>query len=114
MYELMVVRLVVSHHFTGNKELVLLQQAFDCDTRILVMLQNIRHDGIRNLVTDFIGMTVADLLTGNDLTHGSPPSLSSHFLYGHSSYKCSKAWNCRIPPCEAEGVSRTWDNVESG
>ena len=115
VYELMVVRLIVSRHLASNKELVLLQQAFDCDTRILVVLQNIRHDGVCNLVTDFIGMAVADLFTGNDLAHGScPPSLSSHFLYCHSSYKCSKAWNCRTPPCEVEGVSRTWDSVESG
>lgn len=33
------------------------------------MLENVGHDGICDLVTDLIGMTIADLFTGNNLTH---------------------------------------------
>ena len=65
----MVVGLVVGGDFTGNKELIAFQQALDCHTGGLVMLKDVAHDGIRDLVTNFIGVAVADLLTGDDLTH---------------------------------------------
>jgi hypothetical protein len=33
------------------------------------MLKNVGHNGICDLITDFIGMAVADLFTGDNLTH---------------------------------------------
>ena len=77
--DLVVVRLVVGRDLAGNKELVLLQQTLDCDTGVLVMLKDVGHNGIRNLVTNLVGMTITDLLTGNNLTHVlCPPSFMYH------------------------------------
>ena len=33
------------------------------------MLKDVGHNSICDLVTDLIGMTIADLFTGNNLTH---------------------------------------------
>ena len=69
MDDLVVVGLVVGRDLSGDKELVLLQQTLDCHTGVLVMLEDVGHNGIRDLVTDFIRVTVADLLTGDNLAH---------------------------------------------
>src|SRR5699024_10855167 len=55
-------------------------------TAVLIMLQAIGHDSIRNLIAYLIGMAVADLFTGVDFTHWlSPPHghmyQSSHPLH---------------------------------
>ena len=73
MDDLIVVWPVVGGDLTGNKKLALFQQTLDCHTGVLVMLKNIGHDGICDLVTDFIGMAIADLFTGDNLTHGFRP-----------------------------------------
>ena len=44
----------------------ILDEDLNGDSGALVVLQHIRDDGIRDLVTDFIGMTVADLLTSDN------------------------------------------------
>lgn len=54
---------------TGNKKLTLFQQTLDCHTGVPVMLKNVGHNNICDLVTDLIGMTIADLFTSDDLTH---------------------------------------------
>ena len=69
MDDLVVVWPVVGGDFAGSKELALFQQTLDRHTGVLVMLENVGHNGICNLVTDLIGMTIADLFTSDDLTH---------------------------------------------
>ena len=69
MDDLVVVWPVVGSDFAGNKELALFQQTLDCHTGVLVMPKNVGHNGICNLVADFIRVAVADLFTGNNLTH---------------------------------------------
>ena len=60
---------VIGGDFAGNKKLALFQQTLDCHTGVPVMLKDVGHNGICDLVTDLIGMTIADLFTGNNLTH---------------------------------------------
>ena len=67
--DLVVVWPIIGSDFAGNKKLALFQQTLDCHTGVPVMLENVGHDGICDLVTDLIGMTIADLFTGNNLTH---------------------------------------------
>ena len=67
--DLVVVWPVIGSDFAGNKELALFQQTLDCHTGVLVMLKNVGHNSICDLVTDLIGMTIADLFTSDDLTH---------------------------------------------
>ena len=67
--DLLVVRLVVCGDLASNEKLTLFQQTLDCHTGVSVMLENIGHNGICDLVTDLIGMTIADLFTSDDLTH---------------------------------------------
>ena len=67
--DLVVVWPVVGSDLAGNKELALFQQTLDRYTGVPVMLKNVGHDGICNLVADFIGMTIADLFTGDNFTH---------------------------------------------
>ena len=67
--DLVVVCPIIGSDFAGNKKLALFQQTLDCHTGVPVMLENVGHDGICDLVTDLIGMTIADLFTGNNLTH---------------------------------------------
>ena len=67
--DLVVVWPIVGGDLTGNKELALFQQTLDCHTGVLVMLKNVGHNGICDLVTDLIGMAIADLFTSDDLTH---------------------------------------------
>ena len=67
--DLVVVWSVIGGDFAGNKELALFQQTLDCHTGVPVMLKDVGHDGICDLVTDLIGMAIADLFTSDDLTH---------------------------------------------
>ena len=67
--DLVVVWPVIGSDFAGNKKLALFQQTLDCHTGVLVMLKNVGHNSICDLVTDLIGMTIADLFTSDDLTH---------------------------------------------
>ena len=67
--DLVVVWPVIGGDLTGNKKLTLFQQTLDCHTGVPVMLKNVGHNGICDLVTDLIGMTIADLFTSDDLTH---------------------------------------------
>lgn len=69
IHQTAVVRLVLTGQFSGDKQEIVLQQALDCHTAVLVVLETVGHNGIRNLVADFIGMAIADLLTGDDFTH---------------------------------------------
>ena len=69
MDDLVVVWPVVGGDLTGNKKLALFQQTLDCHTGVPVMLKDVGHDGICDLVTDLIGMAIADLFTSDDLTH---------------------------------------------
>ena len=69
MNDLVVVWPIVGGDFAGNKELTLFQQTLDCHTGVPVMLKDVGHNSICDLVTDLIGMTIADLFTGNNLTH---------------------------------------------
>jgi hypothetical protein len=69
---------------TGDDDVVILDQALDSDSALRVVLQAIRHNRIRDLITDFIGMAIADLLTCDNLAHFLFPfrwiSASSHFF----------------------------------
>ena len=67
--DLVVVWTIIGSDFAGKKKQALFQQTLDCHTGVPVMLENVGHDGICDLVTDLIGMTNADLNTGNNLTH---------------------------------------------
>ena len=69
MNDLVVVWPIVGGDFAGNKELALFQQTLYCHTGVPVMLKDVGHNSICDLVTDLIGMTIADLFTGNNLTH---------------------------------------------
>ena len=69
MDDLVVVWPVVGGDLAGNKELALFQQTLDRHTGVPVMLKDVGHDGICDLVTDLIGMAIADLFTSDDLTH---------------------------------------------
>ena len=77
MNDLVVVGLVVGGDLTSDEELALFQKTLDGHTGVLVMLKNIGHDGICDLVTDFIGMAIADLFTGDNLTHGFRPPIQA-------------------------------------
>ena len=66
---LVVVWPVIGGDLTGNKKLTLFQQTLDRHTGVPVMLKNVGHNSICDLVTDLIGMTIADLFTSDDLTH---------------------------------------------
>ena len=65
-HQLSIVRIVLAGQLTGNDHDPILDEDFNGDSGILVVLEYIRHDGICDLVTDFIGMTVADLLTSDN------------------------------------------------
>ena len=69
MDELLVVGLVVGGDLAGNKELAAFQQTLDCHTGVLVVLEDVGHNGVCDLVTDLVWMTIADLLTGDNLAH---------------------------------------------
>ena len=69
MDDLVVVWPVVGGDLTSNKKLALFQQTLNRHTSVLVMLEDVGHNGICDLVTDLIGMAVANLLTGDNLTH---------------------------------------------
>ena len=69
MDDLVVVWPVVGGDLAGNKELALFQQTLDRHTGVPVMLKNVGHNSICDLVTDLIGMAIADLFTSDDLTH---------------------------------------------
>ena len=59
---------------TGSNQAMVFQQTLSRYTAVLIMLQAIGHDSIRDLIADFIGMAVADLFTGVNFTHWlSPP-----------------------------------------
>ena len=66
---LLIVWPVISGDLAGNKELTLFQQTLNRHTGVPVMLKNVGHNGICDLVTDLIGMAIADLFTGDNLTH---------------------------------------------
>ena len=66
---LLIVWPVIGGDLAGNKELTLFQQTLNRHTGVPVMLKNVGHNGICNLVTDLIGMAIADLFTGDNLTH---------------------------------------------
>ena len=63
--DLLVVGLIVGGDLASNKKLALFQQTFDRHTGVLVMLEDVGHNGICDLVTDLVGMAVADLFTGD-------------------------------------------------
>ena len=69
MDDLLVVGLVIGGDLAGDKELAAFQQTLDRYTGVLVVLKDVGHNGICDLVTDLIRVTVADLLTGDNLTH---------------------------------------------
>ena len=69
MDDLVVVWPVVGGDLAGNKELALFQQTLDRHTGVPVMLKNVGHNSICDLVTDLIRMAIADLFTGDNLTH---------------------------------------------
>ena len=69
VYDLVVVWAVIGSDFASNKELALFQQTLNRHAGVLVMLKNVGHNGICDLVTDLIRMAVADLFTGDNLTH---------------------------------------------
>ena len=66
---LLIVWPVIGGDLAGNKKLALFQQTLNRHTGVPVVLKNVGHNGICNLVTDLIGMTIADLFTSDDLTH---------------------------------------------
>ena len=55
-------RLVGAGDLPGDDDGVVLDQAFHRDAAVLVMLQAVGDDGIRNLVADFIDMAAGNLL----------------------------------------------------
>ena len=67
--DLVVVWPVIGSDFASNKELALFQQTLNRHAGVLVMLKDVGHDGICDLVTDLIRMAVTDLFTGDNLTH---------------------------------------------
>lgn len=69
MDNLLIVWPVIGGDLAGNKELTLFQQTLNRHTGVPVMLKNVGHNGICDLVTDLIGMAIADLFTGDNLTH---------------------------------------------
>ena len=69
MDDLVVVWPVISGDLAGNKKLALFQQTLNRHTGVPVMLKNVGHNSICNLVTDLIGMTIADLFTSDNFTH---------------------------------------------
>ena len=71
--QLVVVGLMLTGQLSGNEKPAIFQHALNRHTAVLVVLEAIGHDGVRNLVADFIGMAVADLLTGDYFTHGFCP-----------------------------------------
>ena len=66
---LVVVWPVIGSDFTGNKKLALFQQTLNRHAGVLVVLKDVGYDGICDLITDLIRMAVADLFTGDNLTH---------------------------------------------
>ena len=67
--ELLIVGLVVGGDLTSDKELAAFQQTLDRYTGVLVVLEDVGHNGVRDLVTDLIRVAVADLLTCDNLAH---------------------------------------------
>ena len=82
IHQLTVVWFMRACQLASNNHVIVLQQALDRHTAVLIVRQTVRHNGIRNLVTDFIRMSIGHLLTGINSIHVflaahrfSPPSL---------------------------------------
>lgn len=80
IHQFSVIGLVLAGQFTGDDKLPAFQQTFNCHTAVFIMDKAISHNGVRNLIADFIRVTVANLLTGIDFTHIKVP-LSKSSMY---------------------------------
>jgi hypothetical protein len=81
--------------FSSDDDVVVFDEALDCHTAVLIMLQAIRHNGVCDLVTDFIRMAVADLLTSDDF----------HFLFLSAEVAPRPSNNFSdLPDCEKRDV----------
>ena len=58
------VRLVPRGDLAGNADFVALDHALHSHTAVAVMLETVGHNGIRDLVTDFVGVPAGHLFTG--------------------------------------------------
>ena len=67
--QLAVIRLVLAGHLSGDKKLTVFHHALNRNAAVFVVLEAVGHDGIRNLIADFIGMPVGYLFTGDDFAH---------------------------------------------
>ena len=61
-----VIRRMAAGQLTGDHQLVVLHQTFDDNTGSGIVLQAIRHDGIRNLVAQLVRMAIGHLLTSKN------------------------------------------------
>ena len=68
------------------------EQTLGCHTGVLVVLEDIGHNGICDLVADLVRVAVADLLTGDNLAH-SCSSLSC--ITKQAAF--AVAHKCRLP-----------------
>ena len=59
-------RLVLGGDLAAEGYLIVLDHALDGDTGIRVVLQAIRHNGIRNLVAELVGVARRNLLRGKE------------------------------------------------
>ena len=105
--DLLIVWPIIGGDFAGNKELALFQQTLDRHTGVPVMLENVGHDGICDLVTDLIWMAIADLFTGDDLTHWFRPPIQAVplqlFLFHLPAlHPCSCTVSCVISTSELQ------------
>lgn len=64
-----VIGLVGAGQFTGDGDVVVFDQDFDGHTAILVMLKAVCHNRVGNLITDFVGVTVGNLFTSDNVAH---------------------------------------------
>lgn len=56
--ECIVVRLIVRGDFAHDRDLIILDHGFSSDSAHLIMLENVSYDCVRNLIADFVRMSV--------------------------------------------------------
>ena len=64
--QLPIIRLVGACHLTGDDDVIVFQENLDRHTAILVVLQNIRHNRIGNLIRQLVRMATGNLFTSDD------------------------------------------------
>lgn len=60
---------MLTGQLSGNEQPSIFHHALNRHAAVFVVLEAVGHDGIRNLIADFIGMSITDLFTGDDFAH---------------------------------------------